>query len=508
MHDPTRLSERTLRLVVEAAPNAIVVVDAAGRILLVNAETERLFGYSRQELLGRSAEMLVPERYRAAHPVFRSQYAADPVARRMGAGRDLYARRRDGSEFPVEIGLNPIHSDEGTLILSAIVDISDRKQAEMARFEALAARDRQKDEFLAMLGHELRNPLAPMRYSIHLLKAHPPDEAVFSRALDVLERQLQHIARLVDDLLDVSRIIGGHIELRKATLDLAGVIARGAETAQPLVEERRQRLEIVVPSEPLWIEGDLVRLAQVVANLLTNASRYSPELGRIRLTASREGAEVCLRVRDHGIGIGPELLPRVFELFVQGETSLARPHGGLGIGLTLVRRLVGLHGGRVTVESAGADRGTEFTVWLPLATRPTEEDSETGAPLRPADASPRRVLVVDDNVDAAEGAALILRTAGHVASTCYDGSSALTLAVELGPQVVLLDLGLPDLDGYEVARRLRELPSLSEVVIVAVTGYGQESDRRRGREAGIDHHLTKPVEPATLLTLVGAGRRG
>ena len=316
------------------------------------------------------------------------------------------------------------------------------------------------------------------------------------------------MTRLVDDLLDVSRIIGGHIELRKATLDLAEVIARGAETAQPLVEERRQRLEIVVPSEPLWIEGDLVRLAQVVANLLTNASRYSPELGRIRLTASREGAEVCLRVSDHGIGIGPELLPRVFELFVQGETSLARPQGGLGIGLTLVRRLVGLHGGRVTAHSSGANLGSEFTVWLPLATRPAEESGDTGALSSPADASPRRVLVVDDNVDAAEGAAIILRTAGHAACTCYDGSSALTLAVELAPQVVLLDLGLPDLDGYEVARRLRELPSLSEVVIVAVTGYGQESDRQRGREAGIDHHLTKPVEPATLLALVGAGRRG
>ena len=509
LHDPSQPSERTLRMVVEAAPNAIVLVDANGRILLVNAETERLFGYTRQELLGQDAEILVPERYRQVHAGHRTQYAKDPVPRLMGAGRELFAQRKDGSEFLVEIGLNPIHSDHGPLMLSAIADISDRRTAETTRLAAATAADRQKDEFLAMLGHELRNPLAPMRNAIHLLKSHAPGHGspVIPQSLAVLERQLEHMVRLVDDLLDVSRIIEGRIELQRTILDIAGVVARGIETALPMIEQRRQRLETSLPREPSFVEGDLVRLAQVIANLLTNAARYSPELGRIRISASREGAEVCVRVQDEGIGIAPELLPRVFDLFIQGQTSLARSQGGLGIGLTLVRRLVALHGGRVRADSAGPGRGSEFSVWLPLAQGPSDVKRSAAEVATPADPSPRRVLVVDDNVDAAETAALVLGTAGHVVRTCFDGRSALAVARDWVPQAVLLDIGLPDLTGYEVARQLRELPEMGDVLIVAVTGYGQDADRQQAHAAGIDHHVTKPVAPPTLLALLARERR-
>ena len=330
LHDPSQPSERTLRMVVEAAPNAIVLVDANGRILLVNAETERLFGYTRQELLGQDAEILVPERYRQVHAGHRTQYAKDPVPRLMGAGRELFAQRKDGSEFLVEIGLNPIHSDHGPLMLSAIVDISDRRTAETTRLAAATAADRQKDEFLAMLGHELRNPLAPMRNAIHLLKSHAPGHGspVIPQSLAVLERQLEHMVRLVDDLLDVSRIIEGHIELQRTILDIAGVVARGIETALPLIEQRRQRLEISLPREPSFVEGDLVRLAQVIANLLTNAAQLQPR-ARPHPHQRQPGGGGGLRARaaTTGIGIAPELLPRVFDLFVQGA-DVARPLAG------------------------------------------------------------------------------------------------------------------------------------------------------------------------------------
>jgi two-component system CheB/CheR fusion protein len=497
-------------MLVEAAPNAIVLADVEGRILLVNAETERLFGYSRQELLGRPIEILVPERYRGTHPVFRTGYAGDPVARPMGAGRDLYGCRKDGSEFPVEIGLKPIRSEEGVFILSAIVDITARKEAEKARLEAASAADRQKDEFLAMLGHELRNPLAPMRNAIQLMKDLPPDEVPrgISRAVAILERQMQQMVRLVDDVLNVSGIIEGHIDLQRTALDLADVVARGVETAQPLIDQRRQQLLIRPPAEPLWVYGDLIRLSEVVANLLTNAAKYGPEQARIVLSASKEGSEACLRVTDEGIGIAPELLPRVFDLFVQGETSLARPQGGLGIGLTLVRRVVQLHGGRVTAYSAGRGRGSEFSVWLPLAESLPQATASAlrTVPLAARLENPRRILVVDDNADMAETTALLLGNAGHTVQTASDGDSALSLAQEFHPQVVLLDVGLPDRSGYEVARQLRELPEMSGALIVAVTGYGQESDQQRARAAGFDHHLTKPVEPATLLALMATKR--
>jgi PAS domain S-box-containing protein len=366
--------------------------------------------------------------------------------------------------------------------------------------------DRRKDEFLAMLSHELRNPLAPIRNALHLISLPGAPAETAARAREVLGRQVQHLVRLVDDLLDVSRVMRGRIELRKEPVELASVVARAVETAQPLIDAAGHQLAVSLPAEPLRVEGDLVRLAQVVANLLNNAAKYTERGGRVTLRVGPADGMAMLSVKDTGIGIAPELLPHVFDLFVQADQSLARSQGGLGIGLTLVRSLTELHGGSVQARSEGPGRGSEFIIRLPLlsgqtaAAPPPETDG--GAAARPAG---RRILVVDDNVDAAESLAALLRLTGHEVWTAYDGPAALDAARTRRPDTVLLDIGLPGLSGYDVARRLRTEPGLEQALLVAVTGWGQDEDRRRAREAGFDHHLTKPVEPVALEALLAAG---
>jgi CheY-like chemotaxis protein len=316
---------------------------------------------------------------------------------------------------------------------------------------------------------------------------------------EVVERQVQHLSRLVDDLLDVSRFTRGKITLRKEPTDLAAVVARAVEIARSAVEGRRQELSVLHSSEPLRVEADPVRLAQVLGNLLNNAAKYTPEGGRIWLTAGREDGEAVLRVRDTGIGIRADMLPRVFDLFTQGDRTLDRAQGGLGIGLTLAKSLIELHGGRVEAHSAGPNQGSEFVVRLPLlpgSAHPEEarvEKNERNAP-----SPPRRVLVVDDNTDTAESLAKLLELMGHQVRTAPDGPAALESVRDYRPEVVLLDIGLPGMDGYEVARRLRAERATEAVFLVALTGYGQEEDRRRSREAGFDRHLVKPVDLNTL----------
>ena len=355
-----------------------------------------------------------------------------------------------------------------------------------------------------MLAHELRNPLAPIRNALEILKMGGIDEAMAGQARTLMERQLQHLVRLVDDLLDLARINRGRVQVRKERVNLAAAVARAVDTARPEIDAHGHELIVSLPPEPVFLEADLTRLAQVLANLLSNAARYTPEPGRIWLEADREGYVVAIRVRDTGIGMRPELLPQVFDLFVQSGRSMARSQGGLGIGLTLVRSLVELHGGKVTAHSKGPGKGSEFVVRLPVLPRvPERELPRTGDDASGASPS-QRVLVVDDNVDAAESLALLLRMGGHDVRVAHNGPDALAAAAAHLPDLVLLDIGLPGMNGHEVARRLRQQPGMDRTVLVAVTGYGQDEDRRRSLEAGFDQHLVKPVEPGAVEAIVAA----
>jgi signal transduction histidine kinase/CheY-like chemotaxis protein len=368
--------------------------------------------------------------------------------------------------------------------------------------------DRHKNEFLSMLAHELRNPLAPIRNAVHILRLRGGSGPETHALHDLIDRQVQQLVRLVDDLLDLSRITRGKIRLQTEVADMAGIVARAVETSRPLLDARRHDLTVSLPPEPLRLHGDPVRLAQVLSNLLNNSAKYTEEGGRVWLTVERKEAEpgdgaapswVEMRVRDTGVGIPPEMLASIFDLFTQVDHSLDRSQGGLGIGLTLVHRLVEMHGGRVQAFSGGPGQGSEFIVRLPaLAAEPAGPNGAARQPGRPRRC---RVLVVDDNVDGAESLALLLRVAGHDVRISHNGPAGLTEAAAFHPEVVLLDIGLPGMDGYEVARRLQEQPDLPRPLLVAVTGYGQDEAVRRSRAAGFDHHIVKPADPAALASL-------
>jgi len=495
-------AEERFRLAIEAAPAAMIMVDGQGKIVLVNALTEQMLGYARNELLGERVDRLVPRQFRDEHAEHRRGFFADRRQRAMGTGRDLFAVRSDGTEVPVEIGLSPIETEDGAFVLAAVTDITERKQAERALQEA----DRRKDEFLAMLAHELRNPLGAITNAAHLLKRFGPQEGNMRWARDVIDRQAAHLGRIVEDLLDVSRISRGRIVLQREAMPLASAIALALDTTRPLIETRRQEFTSDVPPEPIWIDGDVTRLAQAIGNLLSNASKYTPRTGCLSLTVRREAGEAVIRVRDTGIGIAAEMLPRVFDLFVQGERPPDWSSGGLGLGLTLARRLAEMHGGKLEAHSAGLGKGSEFVLRLPTlrGERPVE------ARVRPVTVNQvvhRRILVVDDNADAAEALALVLGMTGHEVRLAGDGPSALAAAAEFRPEVVLLDIGLPGMDGYEVARRLRSGDGLRDMSLVALTGYGQEADRERARAAGFDHHLVKPASPEAILAVLGPTSR-
>jgi signal transduction histidine kinase/CheY-like chemotaxis protein len=386
------------------------------------------------------------------------------------------------------------------LVLALLDEEAGPGAAAVARRRAdreLRERAERLTEFLAVLGHELRNPLAAARAGVEVLRTQA-GAAGAEQAVGVLGRQLRQLAGLVDDLLDVARVAQGRLELRREAVDLAEVAARAAEAVRPLAAARGQALELALPAGPCVVEGDPVRLVQVLSNLLHNACKYTDPGGRITLSGEWAGGAAVLRVRDNGIGIAPALLPRLFEPFVQGDRSAGRSEGGLGIGLALVRRLVEMHGGTVEAHSAGVGRGSEFVVRLPLRPPPP-------APAPPPPAPPsaaRRVLVVDDNADQALMLALLLRGRGHEVRTAHTGPAALEESVAFRPEAVVLDIGLPGMDGYEVARRLRQLPQLRGARLVALTGYAQEEDRRRAREAGFNQYLIKPVEPDVLYQAV------
>ena len=391
-------------------------------------------------------------------------------------------------------------------------EIAERERAEAALQEA----DRRKNAFLATLSHELRNPLAAIANAVQVLQLVGSGEPRIDVAREVLGRQLAHFIRLVDDLLDVSRITTGRISLRREPVDFADVVGRAVETALPQLTERRQRLTVHPPSGALWVDGDPVRLAQVVANLLANAIKYTSEEGRIDLRMERSdradasGADVVLCVRDTGIGIAPEILPRIFDLFNRGAQGAERAEGGLGVGLALVRELVALHGGSVHVASAGPGQGAEFVVRLPAIVGPVRAAPDPARRAPSLSGPTRCVLVVDDNRDSAESLAALIGTLGHEVHLAHDGQQALALARQLAPDLVLLDIGMPGMNGHEVARRLRTDSALADMILIALTGYGSEDDRRASHEAGFDGHLVKPIDFNALeRILVGSpARRG
>ena len=372
---------------------------------------------------------------------------------------------------------------------------------------ALEEADRRKDEFLATLAHELRNPLAPIRNSIHILRLTAVNDLT-SHVYEMLERQVGYMVRLVDDLLEVSRVTRGKIELRKERVDLSAIIEMAVETSRPLIESARHELTMVLAQESLWLEADAVRLAQVFANLLNNAAKYTDESGHIWITTSREGDSAVVTVRDNGIGIPAASLPRVFDMFMQGDATKSRGGGGLGIGLTLARTLAEMHGGTVDARSEGLGKGSEFVVRLPLAANSRRSLSELPGALAGGVQGRARVLVVDDSRDGADSLRALLELLGAEVRVAYDGPAALETCHTYQPEVVLLDIGMPGMNGYEVARRIRQRPDFQDVTLIALTGWGQEKDRRNSEAAGFDHHLVKPINIdalQALLTTVHAG---
>ncbi len=401
-------------------------------------------------------------------------------------------------------GAAPFTEDDAA-ILAQLAHMAAVAFENVRLYEELREGDRRKDEFLATLAHELRNPLAPIRNGLQVLRLAGNSGPVLEQARSMMERQVVQMVRLVDDLLDLSRITRGKIELRKERAELAGVIAGAVETSRPLIEASGHQFTAVLPSTPVPLVADVARLAQVFSNLLNNAAKYTERGGHIRLTAERRGAEVVVTVRDSGVGIPADMLPRVFEMFTQVDRTLERAQGGLGIGLTLVRRLVEMHGGSVEAHSEGHGKGSEFVVRLPVGEEPPglEGPRGPGHGERPAGLPKRRILVVDDNKDSAASLAMMLSLMGHETRTAFDGLASVEAAAAFRPDLILLDIGLPKLNGYDACRRIREQPGGRGIVIVACTGWGQDEDRRRSSDAGFNYHLVKPVDPAALQDLLG-----
>jgi PAS domain S-box-containing protein len=470
----------------------IGVVDLNGRFTTVNQRMADIAGRSVEQMRGLASEALVhPDDWACClKPVRR--IVAGEINEFAAEGRYV---RPDGTPVWVHVSIAALHGDDGKAegFIAIVEDITVRRRAD----EALRLADRQKDEFLALLSHELRNPLAPIRTAVELLRMRGGHDEGSERLHGVIDRQVKHLVRLVDDLLDVSRVLRDKVELKLEVVAIGSVLAAAEETVRPLVDQRRQRLTIAVPDMPLYVTGDDVRLSQVFGNLLNNASKYTERSGSIHVTAVREGDDVVVNVRDTGAGIPADVMPRIFEPFVQADRSLQRAQGGLGIGLTLVKKLVEMHGGTVAVASDGAGCGSDFSVRMPAIELLPAAVVSDEPPVDLAAAGPMRILVVDDNVDAAESLEMLLTSAGHDVAISRDGIDAVRRGRAWRPNLVLLDIGLPGMSGYEVAAALRrdagEIP-----LLIALTGYGRDADRERALASGFDDHLVKPVDAAVL----------
>ncbi|MDP1588832.1 MAG: PAS domain S-box protein, partial [Prosthecobacter sp.] len=472
----------------------VAITDPQGKITYVNDKFCAISKYSREELLGQDHRIINS----GFHPKEFIRDLWQTITHGQVWHGEIKNRAKDGSFYWVDTTIVPFLNDQGKprQYVAIRADITERKQAEaalLAHAAELAQADRSKDEFLAMLAHELRNPLASMRNAAEILKIPKASADEQTQAQRILGRQIGNMTRIIDDLLDISRITEGKIELRREPVALEAIFTAAVSLARTEVAKRGQKLTVSLPAEAVFLNADTTRLEQVLGNLLGNACKYSGEGSHIALSAGRaadaEPPEVIISVRDNGIGIAPELLPRIFDLFVQGSRALDRAHGGLGIGLSLVRRIVKLHGGRVEARSQGSGQGAEFILHLPIL-----REAPPPPPPPPAGAVSHRILIVDDNEDSARSLAVLKSRRGHETRTAFNGPDALGIAAEFQPEVVLLDIGLPGMDGFEVARQIRAIPSMKGALLIAMSGYGSAEDRAKAVQAGFDQYMVKPVD--------------
>ncbi len=491
--EKARESELRYRTLVEQVKDyAIFRTDVAGIITTWNEGVHRVLGYPEGEFIGLDFRRLFTSEEVAAGVPEQELREAEKTG---SGGADRWMMRRDGTRFWASGTTSALRDLAGTLVgyTKVMRDLTIQKAAE----DALRDADQKKDEFLALLAHELRNPLAPIRTALAIQQQQAADAEALSRAREMMARQIANMVRLIDDLLDVSRITKGKVELRREKVQLAAVVGAAVEISRPLIEAGRHELSVDLPSAAVWLDADPTRLGQVVSNLLNNAAKFTLDGGHIRLSVGVERGVAVIQVVDNGSGIAPDVLPRMWEMFAQADRTIGRSQGGLGIGLTLVRRLVEMHGGMVEAHSAGLGQGSKFTIRLPVAQEP-DPDAAAFSAEPVAEESHHRILVVDDNEDGAESLATLLELYGHNVRIAHNGSAALSVAEEFRPNVILLDIGLPGMDGYEVARRLRANDAFRAARLIAMTGWGQDADRERSREAGFDLHLVKPVDPAEL----------
>jgi PAS domain S-box-containing protein len=497
-------AESVYRLIVETMKEAALTVALDGTILFCNAQFGEFVHNRPEQIVGHRVQTFIAVEHQESIESLLITSRSQPVKQR------LLFQNRDGVAVPAHVSSHAINQPDGSIICIVVTDLTQiesframldqlRSQQEALRRanEQLTEVDRRKDEFLAMLAHELRNPLAALSSAIELLRVSGLEDPRIEAARMVAERQTGHMARLLNDLLDVSRVTQGKIRLQKVQISISEAIEDAIAATGPLMAAKGHRFSLKLPAGALTLEADPLRLTQVFSNILNNAAKYTPPGGEIEMTVVREQDEALIRLRDSGAGITPELLPRVFDLFVQAERSPDREQGGLGIGLTMARSLVAMHGGCIEARSDGPGRGSEFTVRLPLlgtpGTRPQDPDPGTAEPV-----ARRRIMVVDDNVDMVEMMAALLELEGHEVATALSGEDALEIAVRNSPEVALIDIGMPGMDGFELARRLKAHPALKRTLLVAISGYGREVDLQKSRQAGFAHHLLKPVDPEDL----------
>ena len=500
---PQEIDERFDLLATDAKEYAVFLIGLDGNVLCWNAGAERIFGYQSDEIIGQHfSRFFAPEDIFTGLPEHELKIA---LAEARSDSR-CWQIRKNGTRFWCDAIVTPLlNEDKQTRSFARVMhDLTESEalQAQRKRADGRAEANRSKEQFMALLSHELRSPLSPIVNALNILRQMKTNDPIIEQTANIIDRQVGVMVRLVDDLLDISRITKGKLRLTKEQVELRVVVNNAAESVRPLMNARKHEFSVSLPTKPIWVEADPARMEQVVVNLLNNAAKYTDPGGLVQMTAAQEGAEAIIQVRDNGVGIAPEMLPHIFELFTQVDGSLGRSYGGLGIGLALARNLVEMHAGSLQAASAGSRKGCEFTIKMPvLSVPPPHESKVTLAPRQPAGPS-LRILIVEDNVDAGDTLGLLLRLHGHTVQIARSGAAALEMVSFARPDVVLLDIGLPGMDGYQVADRLRERPEFKDVVMCALTGHTpSEADQQSRQKTGFDHYYVKPVDLSKLLQL-------